>query len=76
MRIFRLTPEDAEAAGRALARALDWFRQLREQLHAIALRLQETVRSVIRFAEQARPVLVRPDRPAWASPYGPAPRRR
>lgn len=75
MRITRLTPEQAEAAGRALARVLDWFRKFREQLHAVALRILESLRSTARLVERLRPALVRADRPAWQSPYGPALRR-
>ncbi|MEU0199159.1 MULTISPECIES: hypothetical protein [unclassified Streptomyces] len=75
MRIVRLTPDQAEAAGRMLARALDWLRQLREQLAAAAHRVLEALRPVVRLAQQLHPALARPDRPAWASPSGPPPRR-
>lgn len=76
MRIIRLTPEEARAAGETLQRLLGWFRQLREQLRLAALRALEALRSLTAFAERVRAARATcPDRPAWASPYGPAPRR-
>jgi len=75
MRDFRLTPEQARAVGEQLARVSEWFRQFCEQLRALARQVAEALRPVARLAEQLRPALERPDRPAWASPYGPPPRR-
>ncbi|CAL9610178.1 hypothetical protein SUDANB1_05609 [Streptomyces sp. enrichment culture] len=77
MRITRLTPEQARAIGEVFARVTDWFRTLYDQLRAFAARLAETLRPLVRLAEQIRqhPAARRRDRPAWASPYGPAPRR-
>ena len=73
---LRLTPEDADAVGRALARAGEWFRRIWDQLRALARRIAEAIAPVVRQIEQLRPALARPDRPAWASPYGPPPRGR
>ncbi|MGW0566112.1 hypothetical protein [Streptomyces tauricus] len=72
----RLTPEQAEALCRALKQAFEWIRRLREQMRAVALQIAENARALVRIATQLRPVLERPDRPAWQSPYGPALRRR
>lgn len=76
MRLTRLTPEQARAAGEMLRRVLDGFRRLFEQLRAAALRALEALRPLVRQAARAHATLVRSDRPAWASPYGPPPRRR
>ncbi|WP_019061757.1 hypothetical protein [Streptomyces prunicolor] len=71
MRNTLLTPELARAVGAALQRIAIWWRQLREQLAALAKRVAETTRHLVRFAARTR-ARVRTDRPAWASPYGPA----
>ena len=72
MRITRLTPEQARAAGEMLRRAMDGLRRLFQQVAAAALRVLEALRPVVR--RLAAPAHT--DRPAWASPYGPAPHRR
>ncbi|MCI3277601.1 hypothetical protein [Streptomyces cylindrosporus] len=46
MRITRLTPEQARAAGHMLQRALDYLRRLRDQLCAAALRVLDALRRV------------------------------
>ncbi|MEH0579037.1 MULTISPECIES: hypothetical protein [Streptomyces] len=71
MRITLLTPEQARAVGTALHRLAAWWRHFRDQLAALAERIAETTRHVTRFAAETR-ARVRTDRPAWASPYGPA----
>ncbi|MFE3033077.1 hypothetical protein ACFXKY_15705 [Streptomyces canus] len=67
-----LTPEQAHAVGAALQRLVAWWQRLREQFAALAERVTETTRHLVRFAARTR-ARVRTDRPAWASPYGPAP---
>jgi hypothetical protein len=74
MRITRLTPEQARAAGRALAQAARWLRSFLDSMRAWFERVAEALREGVQLAARLRPVLVRPDRPAWQSPYGP-PRR-
>ncbi|MBC9731221.1 hypothetical protein [Streptomyces sp. TRM68367] len=68
---------DRPTVRQALARLADWFRTLREQLAHLAHRLAEALAPLARLAQQARTHRGRRhrDRPAWASPYGPAPRR-
>jgi hypothetical protein len=82
MHITEHTSEQPGTTGEALARVADWFRALREQLTALARRLSQALRPL---AEQLRtlgerlrtdPARRHRDRPAWCSPYGPAPRRR
>jgi hypothetical protein len=76
--------EERRAALRQqLARIADWFRALREQLTALAHRLTQALRPL---GEQLRGLAEHTaarrhrdrdrDRPAWCSPYGPAPRGR
>lgn len=74
MRITLPTPEQARAVGAAFERLAAWWRHLREQLTALAQRLTAAARDLARFAAQARLTVCRPDRPAWVSPYGPAPK--
>ncbi|WP_405893800.1 hypothetical protein OG272_16095 [Streptomyces sp. NBC_00104] len=74
MRLNLVTPEQAHAIRQTLARVAEWWARIREQLTALARRIGEAARHLVRLAEQARPVLRRPDRPAWASPYGPEPK--
>jgi hypothetical protein len=49
---------------------------MREMARRVLDALRCAVRLAARIAEQVRPALARPDRPAWATPYGPPPRRR
>ncbi|MEU0060725.1 hypothetical protein [Streptomyces sp. NPDC006334] len=72
MRITLLTPEQAREV---CATITAWFERLREQLLALGQRLIETARQLVRLAPQIRAARTRPDRPAWASPYGPTPKR-
>ncbi|MFB0617280.1 hypothetical protein [Streptomyces sp. AGS-58] len=74
MRITLLTGEQARAVGAALERLCTWWRRFRESLVALAKRIAETARHTVRLATQIRAVQARTDRPAWASPYGPAPK--
>ncbi|MGW1527551.1 hypothetical protein [Streptomyces sp. NPDC002159] len=71
-----LTPEEARVAGERLQHILSLLRQLREQLRLAARSVPEALRAVTAFAERVRAARAAcPGRPAWASPYGPAPRR-
>lgn len=74
MRITLLAPDQARAVRTLVERLATWWREIREQLAALARRIGEAARSLVRSAVQARAVQTRPDRPAWASPYGPAPK--
>lgn len=76
MRITRLTPEQARTAGQMLQRALDWLRGIREQLQALARAAIKALQAFARDRRHQRVAAVRPNRPAWASPYGPPPHRR
>lgn len=77
--IFTLGGDKRAALREALARVADWVRVLREQLTRLAHRIVEALRPL---GEQLRTLGERlhttrhRDRPAWCSPYGPAPRRR
>ncbi|MFF6801072.1 hypothetical protein [Streptomyces sp. NPDC012616] len=74
MRLTLLTPDQARAVGALFERLTAWWRRIREQLAALAQRIGEAARSLARHAVQVRAAARRPDRPAWASPYGPAPK--
>ncbi|MDQ0961966.1 hypothetical protein QFZ66_005844 [Streptomyces sp. B4I13] len=74
MRLTLLTPDQARAVGAALDRLAAWWRRLREQFTALARRVIDTARDLTRLADLAHAAVHRPDRPAWASPYGPAPK--
>ncbi|AZM46593.1 hypothetical protein DMB38_12905 [Streptomyces sp. WAC 06738] len=71
MTIRRLTPGQARAVGRALARAAELFAQFVRAVREIGRRLLTAVDEARWLARQVQTVLVRADRPAWASPYGP-----
>ncbi|MEU6595064.1 hypothetical protein ABZ923_38705 [Streptomyces sp. NPDC046881] len=77
MKLFRLTPEQAEALGRHMARAADMWRQLVEAFRQMARQLTRTVAAVAEFVQRqqaAGPLgaASAQRRPAWMSPYGPA----
>ncbi|KUN37735.1 hypothetical protein AQJ30_15745 [Streptomyces longwoodensis] len=74
MRITLLTPEQARAVGAALDAARTWFQRLRKLLAWAAEQIRESAAHMQRLADYLRSVRFRPDRPAWASPYGPAPK--
>jgi acyl-CoA reductase-like NAD-dependent aldehyde dehydrogenase len=74
----RFTPEQKARISKAIEAIL---RRIREALRPLAQLVRETAKaiaqaaaSVNRFNDVIR--AAHRDRPAWASPYGPAPRRR
>ncbi|MER6632258.1 hypothetical protein ABT301_29260 [Streptomyces sp. NPDC000987] len=73
MHVTLLTPEQARAAGAVLERLAIWWKHLREQLATLTDCIAQAASSLVRLAAQIRTRL-RADRPAWASPYGPAPK--
>jgi hypothetical protein len=54
MRITLLTPEQARAVGAVLERLAVCWRRIREQLSALAKRVAETTRHLLRFAAETR----------------------
>ncbi|EMF31119.1 hypothetical protein H114_00782 [Streptomyces gancidicus BKS 13-15] len=90
LRLLRLTPEAQQALRDHMARAAEVWRQLVDAFRQMARAVTAAVRPLVEFLRRngytappsdrrrARPrtaVTWRADRPAWASPYGPAPRR-
>ncbi len=89
LRLLRLTPEMEQALRDHMARAAQMWRQLVDAFRQMARAVTAAVRPVVEFlrrngytAPPGRPGHRRTrapfqpaDRPAWASPYGPAPRR-
>ncbi|MFF3654973.1 hypothetical protein [Streptomyces olivochromogenes] len=79
MRITRLTPEQAENVGRAVARAMAFVRQIVDAFREMARRAVRSLVALTDFAHRqaAHPaVTVTAQRPAWTSPYGPPQRGR
>ncbi|MEU2265009.1 hypothetical protein ABZ568_00845 [Streptomyces olindensis] len=75
MRITLLTPEQARLCRDVLDGVSAWFIRMREQLVTLARHLIEAARHLVPLAERLRTSCPpRRDRPAWASPYGPAPK--
>lgn len=84
MLTIRLTPEQADASRAVFQRVVDLWRQLREQFAEVGRLAVAICKRVSEMARQAAQVTqgtsstgrAHRDRPAWASPYGPPPRRR
>lgn len=76
--IPRLTPAQRETIGAAISAAMRRIRELFDLLRQVARAWAETLRAATAHARTLADTLNarRADRPAWASPYGPAPRRR
>lgn len=88
--LLRPTPELAQALRDHVARAAEMWRQLVDAFRQMARAVTAAIRPVVEFLRRngyITPPTGRPgrrprapfqptDRPAWASPYGPAPRRR
>lgn len=82
MQITRLTPDQARTLGEHFARAATYVRQVMDALRQLAVAAARALRQAAEafagahssrpVADTARMVAVRP---AWQSPYGPAPRR-
>lgn len=85
LRLLRLTPEMQQALRDHMARAAQVWRQLVDAFRQMARTVTAAVRPLAEFLRRNGPTAPpgrRPrapfqpvDRPAWASPYGPAPRR-
>ncbi|MCX4609477.1 hypothetical protein [Streptomyces mirabilis] len=79
MRITRLTPEQAENVGRAMARAMAFVRQIVDAFREMARQAVCTLAALADFARRqtAHPAVASAgQRPAWMSPYGPPQRGR
>ncbi|MFI1957019.1 hypothetical protein ACH46L_03760 [Streptomyces althioticus] len=89
LRLLRLTPEVEQALRDHMARSAQVWRQLVDAFRQMARAVTAAIRPVVEFLRRngyTAPPTGRPgrrprapfqpaDRPAWASPYGPAPRR-
>lgn len=77
VRMPRFTPEQRARIGRAIDAMLKRIREaLRPVIRAVRDAAQAIAQAAASFHRYADTVNGRrPDRPAWASPYGPAPRR-
>ncbi|MYR58327.1 hypothetical protein GTY54_19510 [Streptomyces sp. SID625] len=76
MHTTRLTPEQAQELGGAVARAMRWMRQLVDAFRSLArqaARVLKALTDFVRRQEAADPLgsATRQRRPAWMSPYGP-----
>ncbi|MFF0092760.1 hypothetical protein ACFYSF_22745 [Streptomyces canus] len=76
MKDLRLTPEQAAALGRQLARAADLFRQFVDAFRSMAREAARTLSALtdfVRRQQAAGPLgaATNQRRPAWMSPYGP-----
>ena len=77
IRMPRLTPEHKARIGRALEALLGKLREAFARMAAIARDTGAALREAfahMRDLARSLPAPT-PDRPAWATPYGPAPRR-
>jgi hypothetical protein len=72
-----LTPEQAEAVRAHLERAAALFRHFAETVRALARQVKETAAYLADVLRTPGPPHTSTrERPAWQSPYGPAPRGR
>lgn len=76
VRMPRFTPEQRKRIGDAIDALL---KRIREALRPLAQLMRDTAAAIAEAAKSVRQYADtvnrrRPDRPAWASPYGPAPR--